>query len=293
MNNLFEGKNVTVQGITGAHGSFQTKAMLAAGTNVVAGTTPGKAGQEVEGVPVYNTIEDIQKEHTIDISVIFVPARFAKAAIIEAIDAQVPLVVCITEGIPVHDMLAVNERLRRSATSTLLGPNSPGALLPGGNKLGIIPASMALAPNEKGSVGIVSRSGTLTYETMASLSEKGIGQKYVIGIGGDTIHGIGYRACLELFESDPDVDSIVLIGEIGGKEEIEAALYIKDHVTKPVFAYITGHHAPQGVQLGHAGAILGSKHESAAAKTRVFKLAGAQTATSITELTSLVHAKHS
>lgn len=284
MPNLFEGKNIIVQGITGSHGRFQTKAMLVAGTNVVAGTTPGKGGEVVEGVPVYNSIEEIQKEHTVDISVIFVPAQFAKNAILEAIDAQVPLIVCITEGIPLHDMLQVNERLQRSAVSTLLGPNSPGVLLPGGNKLGIIPAAMS----QKGSVAIVSRSGTLTYETMAGLTARGIGQKYVIGIGGDMIHGIGYQACLRLFQDDPDVDRIVMIGEIGGVEEIDAALFIKEHVTKPVYSYIAGHHAPAGVQLGHAGAILGSKHESAAAKTRVLKLAGAKTATSITDLIALL-----
>ncbi len=284
MPNLFEGKNVIVQGITGSHGQFQTKAMLNAGTNVVAGTTPGKGGQTVENLPVYNTIEDLKKDHQVDVSVIFVPARFAKAAIIEAIDARVPLIVCVTEGIPVHDMLAVNEKLRLSATSTLLGPNSPGALLPEVNKLGIIPT----APSLKGTAAIVSRSGTLTYETMAGLSSKGIGQKYVIGIGGDMIHGIGYKACLQLFQDDPEVDKIVMIGEIGGQEEIDAAIFIKEHVTKPVFTYIAGHHAPKGVQLGHAGAILGSEHESAASKTRVLELSGAKTTTSITELVTLV-----
>lgn len=284
MSNIFEGKNVIIQGITGAHGSFQAKAMLAAGTNVVAGTSPNKAGQTVEEIPVYNSIADIQKDQAVDISVIFVPAPFAKGAILEAIDAQVPLIICITEGVPVHDMLAVNERLSRSASSTLLGPNSPGALLPGINKLGIIPAAMSL----KGSVAIVSRSGTLTYETMAGLTEKGIGQKYVIGIGGDMVHGIGYKACLRLFQDDPDVDTIVLIGEIGGQEEIDAAIFIKENITKPVFAYIAGHHAPKGVQLGHAGAILGSEHESAASKTRVLKVSGAKTADSITELIDLV-----
>lgn len=284
MNNIFEGKNVIVQGITGAHGSFQTKAMLAAGTNVIAGTSPGKAGQEVEKVPVYTSIEDIQKEHQVDISIIFVPAAHTKAAILEAIDAHVPLIICITEGVPVHDMLAVNEKLHLSATSTLLGPNSPGALLPTINKLGIIPAAMSQA----GTIAIVSRSGTLTYETMAGLTEKGIGQRYVIGIGGDMVHGMGYTACLQLFQSDPSVDKIVLIGEIGGQEEIEAALYIKEHVTKPVFVYIAGHHAPKGVQLGHAGAILGSEHESAASKTRVLKVSGAKTANSITELITLI-----
>lgn len=283
MNNLFTGKNVIVQGITGAHGSFQTKAMLAAGTNIIAGTTPGKAGQEVEGVKVYDSIKDIQATHQVDITVIFVPAPYAKGAILEAINAEIPLTICITEGIPVHDMLAVNERLKTSK-STLLGPNSPGALLPGSNKLGIIPAAMSL----KGNAAIVSRSGTLTYETMAGLTDKNIGQKYIIGIGGDTIHGMGYKECLELFEQDPNVDHIVLIGEIGGQDEIEAAAYIKEYVTKPVFAYVAGHHAPAGVQLGHAGAILGSDQESADNKTKVLAESGAKTAHSITDLIALV-----
>jgi len=286
MSNLFEGKNVIVQGITGAHGSFQTKAMLAAGTHIIAGTTPGKAGQQVEGVPVYDSITDIQRDHEVNISVIFVPAPYAKGAILEAIDANVPLIVCITENIPVHDMLIVHQKLKDSQ-STLLGPNSPGALLPGINKLGIIPASMSLP----GKAAIVSRSGTLTYETMAGLTEQGIGQKYVIGIGGDVIHGMGYIECLQLFENDPDVDHIILIGEIGGQEEIVAADYIKANVTKPVFAYIAGHHAPEGVQLGHAGAILGSAAESADAKTQKLAKSGAQTANSITELIALVVAK--
>lgn len=283
MSNLFEGKNVIVQGITGAHGSFQTKAILAAGTNIVAGTTPGKAGQEVEGIKVYNSVKDIQETQTIDISVIFVPAPYAKGAILDAIAANIPLIICITEGIPVHDMLLVNKALKAS-NSTLLGPNSPGALLPGINKLGIIPASMSL----RGNAAIVSRSGTLTYETMAGLTNKGIGQKYVIGIGGDIIHGMGYKECLELFENDPGVDNIVLIGEIGGQDEIEAAAYIKQRVTKPVYAYITGHHAPAGVQLGHAGAILGSNNESAAAKSRALDEAGARVAATISELVTLV-----
>ena len=283
MSNLFSGKNVIVQGITGAHGSFQTKAMVAAGTNVVAGTTPGKAGQEVDGIRVYNTVKDIQKEHTIDTSVIFVPARFAKGAIVEAIDAQIPLIVCVTEGIPVHDMLVVHQKLQGSK-STLLGPNSPGALLPGINKLGIIPASMSL----QGNAAIVSRSGTLTYETMAGLTEKGIGQKYVIGIGGDVIHGMGYIECLQLFQNDPGVDKIILIGEIGGQEEITAANFIQQSITKPVFAYIAGHHAPEGVQLGHAGAILGSAAESASAKTKKLADVGAVTANSIANLVKLV-----
>jgi succinyl-CoA synthetase alpha subunit len=286
MNNLFAGKNIIVQGITGAHGRFQTKQMLAAGTHIIAGTTPGKAGQEVEGVKVYDTIKNIQKTLTVDTTVIFVPAPYAKGAILEAIAAQIPLIVCITEGIPVHDMVAVNKALKTSH-STLLGPNSPGALLPAVNKLGIIPASMSL----KGNAAIVSRSGTLTYETMAGLTDKGVGQKYVIGIGGDVIHGMGYKECLELFQNDPDVDRIILIGEIGGQDEIQAATFIKEHVTKPVFAYIAGHHAPAGVQLGHAGAILGSDQESAANKTKILAKNGAKTANSITELIALVVGK--
>lgn len=277
MASIFEGKNVIVQGITGGHGRFQTGQMLAAGTHIIAGVTPGKAGETVEGIPVYNAINQIPD--TVDISIIFVPAPFARAAIFEAIDANVPLIICITEGIPVHDMLAVKNRLKNS-NSTLLGPNSPGALLPGIHKLGIIPASMG----QRGTVAIVSRSGTLTYETMAGLSAKGIGQKYVIGIGGDMVQGMGYTECLELFENDPEVSRIVLIGEIGGQAEVAAADYIKTSVTKPVFAYVAGHHAPAGVQLGHAGAILGSDQETALHKTAKLAEAGVTVSTSITEL---------
>lgn len=276
---LFTGANVIVQGITGSHGSFHTRAMVAAGTNVVAGTTPGKSGQDVDGIPVYNSIADIQADMPVDTSVIFVPAPYAKAAILEAIDADVPLIVCITEGIPIHDMMNIRKRLEKSR-SRLVGPNCPGILLPGRTKLGIIPAAMGLP----GSVGIVSRSGTLTYEAMASLTEKGIGQKYVVGIGGDPIPGTSFTDCLELFQNDPDVDKIILIGEIGGVSEYAAADYLAAHVTKPVYAYVTGHHAPAGVQLGHAGAILGSQAESAAAKTDYLQDKGAITATSITAL---------
>jgi succinyl-CoA synthetase alpha subunit len=282
MKNIFVGKNVIIQGITGRHGQFQTKAMLEAGTSIVAGVTPAKAGEAIEGVPVYDTIADASKDHTIDISIIFVPAPFAKAALLEAIRANIPLIVCITENIPVHDMLIVKNALKNSS-STLLGPNSPGALLPGINKLGIIPTSLSLP----GSTAIVSRSGTLTYEIMAALSSKGIGQRYVIGIGGDTIHGLGYIECLQLFQDDPKVDRIILIGEIGGQEELEAAEFIKAKVTKPVYAYIAGHHAPAGVRLGHAGAILGSDNESARAKTTHLTSKGIVTANSITALVEM------
>lgn len=278
-NQLFTAKNVIIQGITGGQGSFHAKAMKLAGTNVIAGTSPNKAGQTVDGIPVYGSIKDIAAEHTIDISVIFVPAAFAKAAILEAITADIPLVICITEGVPIHDMLQIKQRLA-GERSVLIGPNCPGVLLPDINKLGIIPSSMGLA----GSVGIVSRSGTLTYEAMAGLTARGIGQKYVIGIGGDSVRGTGFIECLELFETDPDVTSIVMIGEIGGTDELAAAEYIKDNITKPVYGYIAGHHAPAGVQLGHAGAILGSENESASAKTIALKKAGVITSDSIVEL---------
>ncbi|MEO5950656.1 MAG: succinate--CoA ligase subunit alpha [Candidatus Saccharimonadales bacterium] len=270
--NIFTAKNVIVQGITGTHGSFHTASMRAAGTYIVGGTSPGKAGLLVDGVPVYDSIVQIQKDIRIDISVIFVPAPRAKDAIIEAITAKIPLVVCITEGIPIHDMISIKHLINKSST-VLIGPNCPGILLPGNNKIGIIPAQMGLP----GSVGIVSRSGTLTYEAAAELTARGIGQKYIIGIGGDRIRGASFVDCLELFQNDPDVTSIILIGEIGGSSEHAAATYIKDCVTKPVYAYVAGHSAPIGVQLGHAGAILGGEDESAACKTKALGSAGATT----------------
>lgn len=274
-------KNVVVQGITGSQGSFHTKAMLNAGTNIIAGTSPNKAKLKVHGVKVYQKLKDIPEKF--DISVIFVPAPFAKAAILEAIDAKVPLIICITENIPQHDMLYIKQRLE-GGSSTLIGPNSPGILVPGVNKLGIIPGDLT----RTGSIGVVSRSGTLTYEAMAGLSAKGKGQKYIVGIGGDPIKGAGFIDFLKLFEEDPDIKSIVLIGEIGGKEELEAADYIREHVTKPVYAYVAGHSAPAGVRLGHAGAILGSDQESAKNKTLALQDAGAETANSITELIDII-----
>jgi succinyl-CoA synthetase alpha subunit len=280
---LFTAKNVIIQGITGGQGSFHAKAMKLAGTNVVAGTSPNKAGEYIDDIPVYATIDHILKDHAVDISVIFVPAPFAKAAIIEAITAKIPLIICITEGVPIHDMLHIKQRIA-GKSSILIGPNCPGVLLPGINKLGIIPSNMGLP----GSVGIVSRSGTLTYEAMAGLTERGIGQKYVIGIGGDQVRGTGFIECLDLFETDPDVTSMVLIGEIGGTDEIAAAEHITKHITKPIYGYIAGHHAPAGVQLGHAGAILGSDDESASAKTAVLTAAGVHMSDSIVQLTQSV-----
>lgn len=280
---LLTASNVIVQGITGAHGAFHASAMKANGTNIVGGTSPNKAGTLVDGIPVYSSIAEIQANVTVDISVIFVPPAHAKGAILEAIAAKIPLIVCITEGIPLHDMLQIQQHLEKGS-SVLVGPNCPGILAPGSNKLGIIPAHLSLP----GSVGVVSRSGTLTYEAMDGLTRRGIGQKYIVGIGGDRIPGTSFIDCLAMFEQDPDVTQIVMIGEIGGTSELEAADYIAEHVTKPVYAYITGHHAPEGVQLGHAGAILGSADESARAKTEYLASKGITTATNITQLIASV-----
>ena len=277
---LFTGKNVIIQGITGKNGRFHAQNMLNYKTHIVAGTSPNQAVSEVHGVPVFRTISDIKKRFAIDISVIFVPAPYAKAAILEAIQAQIPLIICITEGVPVHDMLEIKQKLRRSH-SVLIGPNCPGVLLPGRQLLGIIPASLS-AP---GDTAIVSRSGTLTYEAMSLLTQAGFGQRYIIGIGGDMISGSSFVDCLQLFQNDPSVKRIVMIGEIGGISEIAAADYIKQSISKPVYAYIAGHSAPSDVQMGHAGAILGTNAlESAAAKTAYLQQAGAITANSISQL---------
>ena len=277
---LFTGKNVIIQGITGKNGRFHARNMLDYKTSIVAGTSPNQSVSEVHGVPVFQTIGDIKKRFAIDISVIFVPAPHAKAAILEAIQAQIPLIVCITEGIPVHDMLDIKQKLH-SSRSVLIGPNCPGVLLPIRQLLGIIPASLA-AP---GDTAIVSRSGTLTYEAMSLLTQSGFGQRYIIGIGGDMISGSSFVDCLQLFQNDPSVKRIVMIGEIGGISEITAADYIKQSISKPVYAYISGHSAPAGIQMGHAGAILGTNAlESAAAKTAYLQQAGAITANSISQL---------
>ena len=281
---IFTGKNVIVQGITGTHGAFHTRNMVKYGTQVVAGTSPTKAGTTVDGIPVYARIADIQADMPVDASVIFVPAPFAKAAILEAITAKVPLIVCITENIPVHDMLTIRQHLQGSG-SVLVGPNCPGVLVPGGNLLGIIPAHLATC----GDTAVVSRSGTLTYEAMDLLTRHGFGQKYIIGIGGDMVRGTGFMECLELFEADPDIMRIVMIGEIGGTDEVQAADYIQQNVTKPVYAYVAGHSAPVGVQMGHAGAILGTNSmESAQAKTDYLRGAGVTVADSISELISAI-----
>lgn len=280
MSSIFNPQNVIVQGVTGSHGSFHTRAMREYGTHIVAGTSPNKAGESVDGVPVYGTIQDIKANHQVDASIIFVPAAHARGAIFEAIEAELPLIICITEGIPVHDMLAIHTRLKHSK-SVLIGPNSPGIATPGESKLGIIPNHI-LSP---GRVGVVSRSGTLTYEVVAALSNAGVGERYVVGIGGDPIKGLDFIDCLAAFEADNSVDAIVMIGEIGGQNENKAADYIATSVTKPVVGYVAGHAAPPGVQLGHAGAILGSEQESAAYKSAKLSEAGVIMCATVTGIT--------
>lgn len=278
------GKNIIVQGITGRSGTLHAHAMRTYGTRIVAGTSPNKAGETVAGIPVYATIRDIKQDFSIDATIIFVPAKFAKAAIFEAINESIPLIIVITENIPIHDMLQIQQHTV-GKSSQIIGPNCPGILIPGVHNLGIIPASLSTT----GSTAIVSRSGTLTYEAMDILTRAGFGQRYVIGIGGDALPGTSFIDCLELFEHDETVERIVMIGEIGGTSEIEAAEYIKTNITKPVYAYVAGHSAPQGVQLGHAGAILGTNQlESAQAKTAALKNAGAITANDLPDLIALV-----
>ena len=279
--NLFLGKNVIIQGISGHQGSLHTKNMLDYKTNIIAGTSMSKADSSIYNIPIFKTIKDIKKLYpTIDISIIFVPAKHAKKAIFEAIDNEIPLIITITEGIPIHDMLAIKSKLDHSK-SILIGPNCPGILLPNIQSLGIIPVDIA----KKGSAAIVSRSGTLTYELIDNLTRNNIGQKYIIGIGGDMIRGTNFIDCLKLFESDSEVDKIILIGEIGGLDEIKASEYIKKYISKPVYAYITGHHAPKGVSMGHAGAILGTNDkETAQYKTKVLADSGVTTSTSIQDL---------
>lgn len=278
---IFTPQNVIIQGITGQHGAFHTRNMLRYGTPIIAGTSPTKAGTTFDDIPVYASIADIQFRHgQIEASVIFVPASRARGAIFEAIDADIPLIICITEHIPVHDMLQIKQHMV-GKRSVLIGPNCPGVLTPGHSLLGIIPAHLATP----GTTALVSRSGTLTYEAMDLLTKRGLGQRYIVGIGGDMIPGSSFQDCLAFFERDSEVERIVMIGEIGGTDEIAVADYIRDHVTKPVYAYIAGHTAPPGVQLGHAGAILGTNTlETAQAKTLYLKRSGVITSDSISRL---------
>jgi len=258
-----------VQGITGKEGTFHMLQMREYGTNVVGGVTPGKGGTTHEGVPVFNTVEDAVRETGANASVVYVPPAFAADAIMEAADAGIPLVVCITEGIPVADMVKVHEYLRDKNTR-MIGPNCPGIISPGKCKIGIMPGHI----HKEGRIGVVSRSGTLTYEAVGQLTALGLGQSTAIGIGGDPIIGTNHTDALKLFQADDETDAIVMIGEIGGTAEEDAAAYAKANVTKPIVAFIAGQTAPPGRRMGHAGAIISGGKGTAAEKMAALTAAG-------------------
>ncbi|MDQ3906802.1 MAG: succinate--CoA ligase subunit alpha [Acidobacteriota bacterium] len=260
---------LVVQGITGKEGTFHTKQMVEYGTRVVGGVTPGKGGTTHEGIPVFNTVEEAVREAGANASVIYVPPPFAADAIIEAAVAGVPLVVCITEGIPALDMVKVKRFLDGTATR-LIGPNCPGVISPGKCKVGIMPGHI----HKEGRIGVVSRSGTLTYEAVGQLTALGLGQSTAIGIGGDPVVGTTHRDALALFEADPETEGIVMIGEIGGTAEEEAAEYAREHVTKPIVAFIAGQTAPPGRRMGHAGAIISGGKGTADEKMAALTAAG-------------------
>ena len=258
-----------VQGITGRDGSFHTQKMLEYGTKVVGGVTPGKGGQAVGGVPVFNSVAEARDKTEANTAVIYVPAKFAKEAILEDIKAGIDLIVCITEGIPVLDMVDVRRALAQSH-SRLIGPNCPGLISPGKSKVGIMPGHI----HQPGPIGVISRSGTLTYDVVYNLSLNNIGQSTCVGLGGDPIIGTRFIDALELFMKDPETEGIVLVGEIGGEDEQIAAQYIKKEVNKPVVGFIAGRSAPKGKRMGHAGAIISSGESTAAAKIEVLRQAG-------------------
>ncbi|MEP6507831.1 MAG: succinate--CoA ligase subunit alpha [Gemmatimonadales bacterium] len=256
-----------VQGITGRDGSFHTRQMIEYGTKVVAGVTPGKGGQKFdETVPIFNTVEDAIKETGANATVIYVPPMFAADAMMEAADAGIPFIVCITEGVPVLDMTKVYPFVKEKG-ARLLGPNCPGLISPGKSKVGIIPGRICT----QGSIGLVSRSGTLTYEVVFQMTRAGMGQTTCVGIGGDPINGTNFIDCLEAFEADPDTESVVMIGEIGGTDEQEAAKFVKEKMTKPVVGFIAGQTAPPGRRMGHAGAIISGSAGTAAEKMEAFE----------------------
>ncbi len=264
-----ENTKVVVQGITGNEGAFHTKQMVEYGTKVVAGVTPGKGGQQFEGIAVFNTVREAVGKTGANSSAIFVPPPFAADAIMEAIDARVDLVVCLTEGIPTLDMIAVRQYMKGKDIQ-LIGPNTPGIISPGKCKIGLMPGYI----HKEGKIGIISRSGTLTYEVVDQLTKLGIGQATCVGIGGDPIIGLRFVDILQLFESDPGTDAVIIIGEIGGRAEEEAADYYRQHMTKPVVAYIAGLTAPPGRRMGHAGAIISGGTGSAQDKIKALEAAG-------------------
>lgn len=270
MSILIDGNTkVLIQGITGREGTFHMRQMVEYGTKVVGGVTPGKGGQEVDGVPVFNTVRDAVRATGAHVSAIFVPPAFAADAIMEAADSGVSLIVCFTEGIPTLDMISVYHYLRKREVN-LIGPNTPGIISPGKCKVGL----MAGYIHKEGTVGVISRSGTLTYETVYQLTRRGIGQSTCVGIGGDQIIGLSFVDLLELFQGDSDTEAVILIGEIGGTAEEEAAEYIREHVTKTVFAFIAGRTAPPGRRMGHAGAIISGGRGTAAEKIRSLEKVG-------------------
>ncbi|MFO8235867.1 MAG: succinate--CoA ligase subunit alpha [Bacteroidales bacterium] len=274
-----QNSKILVQGITGSEGSFHAQQMIEYGTKVVAGVTPGKEGQTHLGVPVYNTVENAKKATEADTSVIFVPPPFAADAIMESAEAGIKVVVAISEGIPTQDMVKVKEYLKDRDT-VLIGPNCPGIITPDECKVGIMPGFI----HKKGSVGIVSRSGTLTYEAVDQVTKSGLGQSTCIGIGGDPIVGTSTLDAVQMFMDDPETKGIIIIGEIGGNMEAEAAEWIKEHGTKPVVAFIAGKTAPKGRRMGHAGAIIGGKGDTASAKMEILKECGVEIAESPAEI---------
>ncbi len=278
-----EKSKVIVQGITGRDGAFHTQGMIDYGTKVVGGVTPGKGGESVHGVPVYDSVAEARAATGADVSVIYVPAPFAADAVYEAVDAGIKLVVCITEGVPVNEMVELYAHVERSS-SRLIGPNCPGLISPGKAKAGILPGPIHLP----GSVGVVSRSGTLTYQVVDHLTRAEIGQSTCIGIGGDPIIGTNFLDTLELFEADPGTEAVVLIGEIGGTDEQEAARYIKSSMKKPVVGFIAGRTAPPGKRMGHAGAIISGGGGTAQEKTEALAEAGVPVAKIPSEIPGLV-----
>jgi succinyl-CoA synthetase alpha subunit len=274
---------LVVQGLTGSEGSFHGTRNKAYGTQVVAGVTPGKGGQDVEGIPVFDTVAEAVDKAGANTAMVFVPARFAGDAIYEAVDAGIDTVICIAEGLPAHDMLRIYTYIRPQGI-TMLGPNCPGALSPGKANVGIIPAEIF----RPGSVGLVSRSGTLTYQIGHELTQLGLGNSTIVGIGGDPVVGSSFIDILAKFEADPETELIVMVGEIGGDEEEKAARYIQEHVTKPVLSYIAGFTAPPGKTMGHAGAIISGSSGTAQAKKDALEACGVQVGTTPTEVAQLV-----